>query len=490
MLQPHCCAPGCGAFPDCGFVERIILDDGKLECNIDGERAFYLWLQGGLFMQVDPLEPLLGFARLASRPLPSAWQEFFASVGALPDMHAFRFVNARDLALVRLVKHEHAGPVGWAADEKGRRAVTFDDVISVRPGVFDYVFENDPPTIEDLTCRWQSLDDEKASMILLLAHELLHVKQYFEMGPSSFYAHYLPDQGTFEDEANEMELVLEQSLEDSDGTCEDSTIPVDLYPQGGHALSARDWLHVNDRASVTTSNYDRCHGPLSVALRCWSTLSSGGYLGVGADAKTGDLWARGGIQLRSRAYVDGDVTTAASVDFQHGAEVRGDVTEGALVELANLWNYSPDLPWPASSFILFRSGNLAPGNYGTLIAEGESITLTSGDYYFNSLQIEPRVRVVVNTDEGPVRVFIRESFMHKGRFEGAADSIFIAYLGEEDIHIEGRLKGTLVAPRAFVNLQSGNIVNSEVSHEGAVFAEAIELHQGAVFAQVPYRHDW
>src|SRR5690606_7773532 len=118
--------------------------------------------------------------------------------------------------------------------------------------------------------------------------------------------------------------------------------------QEQHALSARQWLHINDRATVITSNFDRCNDPLEVARTCWSSLSSGGYLGVGATSKTGNLFARGGVQLRSWALVDGDVRTASAVEFQQGAIVRGDIFEGTPVSLTDITDYAPNLP-PAAT---------------------------------------------------------------------------------------------------------------------------------------------
>lgn len=495
VAQPHCCAPGCGAFPDCGFVERVILDDGKLECNIDGDHLVEFWLRGGVFMQADPLEPLLGFIRLGSRPVPPKWQEFILRLGNSSLLEGFRTVNGSDLLQVRLVRHEDAqGPLGWVIAGMSRRGVTLNDIVILRNGVFDHIFNNDPPEIDAVKCNWNGLEEIQRNAIELLVHEFVHVKQYFDLGATSFYANYLPDSGTLEDQANEVEDAMRDRARAGQGQCTNDIPGLGDLFQEQHALSARYWLHVNDRASVLSSaaDPDKCDDPLNVAISCWSPLSSGGYLGVGADAKTGTLSARGRVQLRSRARVDGDVVTSNLVEYQLGAFVRGDVWEQTEVTLTDISGYSPQLPARPTGtvWVNFQAGHLEPGNYGKIVANGQFMTLRSGDYFVNELQIEPSAHVQFDTQQGPVRIFIRDSFMHKGTFLGDSDSVFVAYLGTGDIHLEGRFRGTLVAPDALVDIQSLNVASGQVSHAGAVYARAIELHQGAVFAHSPYRYDW
>ncbi|MBN2191737.1 MAG: hypothetical protein JW751_02880 [Polyangiaceae bacterium] len=59
-----------------------------------------------------------------------------------------------------------------------------------------------------------------------------------------------------------------------------------------------------------------------------------------------------------------------------------------------------------------------------------------------------------------------------------------------DLCIDGELNATLVAPVGYVALRSRNVGPTGVSHRGAVYANAVELHQGTRFVSAPLAFDW
>ena len=67
------------------------------------------------------------------------------------------------------------------------------------------------------------------------------------------------------------------------------------------------------------------------------------------------------------------------------------------------------------------------------------LSLSSGTYYLSSLSLGPRARVRFDTSDGPVRLFIRTTFLFKGAFEdstGRLDRIFVGYYGTSGVSLE------------------------------------------------------
>lgn len=368
----------------------------------------------------------------------------------------------------------------------------FGTHVFLREGVFNYIMENEPPSFDDLC--GQDTSDPEFSIVQLLVHELTHVKQYLELTPNGFYANYIYHEAAsaanpLEDEAIELELTVMDRLAE----CTESQ-GAELV-SGAHALSAWQWLHVNDRARLRSMAYEACAGDLNVAYDCFAPVSGGGWLGVGGDAMVGNVLSAGPIQLRSRCNVDGDVTSASYVELQQDARVEGSIYPHAPIGYEDDFRYcSPAVPSPGTSTVWIGNNQhyaLPPGNYGSLVVNGgATVELDAGEYYFRILQTEPHADLVIDTSGGPTRLFVVDTLMHKGHIVADPSAVFLAYLGEADLHLEGELNGTLVAPRAFVNVQSRNVGFGNISHSGAIYARAIELHQDTLFQHRYFPYGW
>jgi len=136
--------------------------------------------------------------------------------------------------------------------------------------------------------------------------------------------------------------------------------------------------------------------------------------------------------------------------------------------------------------------SISPGSYAWLTINSRArLYLRSGAYYFQGLQVEPGATVHFGSTNGPVRIFVKDSLMHKGAFSGDPTAILIGYVGSAAVHLEGKFLGTLIAPSAFVNVPGRNIVGgNEVTGEGTIYAKYIELHQDALWVHRPFTQKW
>jgi hypothetical protein len=76
FVLPHCCTGACIAFPECTFVQTILVDDGTMYCSFP-EDGFQQWLDGRIYNNApDLFEPFLDIMRADGQPLPPAWREY------------------------------------------------------------------------------------------------------------------------------------------------------------------------------------------------------------------------------------------------------------------------------------------------------------------------------------------------------------------------------------------------------------------------------
>src|SRR5690606_26683785 len=68
-----------------------------------------------------------------------------------------------------------------------------------------------------------------------------------------------------------------------------------------------------------------------------------------------------------------------------------------------------------------RDATYTPGNYGRVhVFSRSTLTLEAGDYFFESLALEPEAVIVLENAERPVRIFVRDRFYFHGAFEEQA----------------------------------------------------------------------
>jgi hypothetical protein len=239
-----------------------------------------------------------------------------------------------------------------------------------------------------------------------------------------------------------------------------------MTPSQEVALAATRSLTVHDRAKVRTIN----GGYATIANLATGTT------GVGVDAHVGNLWSVPNVALQERASVHGFLKTSGVVQPQNGTSVSGGTTEHLTI-----------VPEQRTRHVLFPAATqnvdvepnqqrqLAPGSYLRLNVKGlAKLTLSSGVYYFESLTFESQAEIRLNKTDGPIYVYVLNSFIQRGTFVdggGKLANVFWGYFGTSDALVEAPFLGTLVAPSAKISLATVG----EPGHRGAFFGKDIDL---------------
>src|SRR5262249_30894656 len=154
---------------------------------------------------------------------------------------------------------------------------------------------------------------------------------------------------------------------------------------------------VLDRSHVSNSS----NAPAAV-------LNAGtGETRLSYDAGAGGILSVGPVNLYDRA-TSGNITSHAAISVSSSASA-GALRPFAPVSLPALATL-PSFPAPAAGFTLDAntSRSPAPGSYGVVnVNSGGTLILASGDYYFDTLNIQATstVRVTATT-----RVFVKNGF--------------------------------------------------------------------------------
>jgi hypothetical protein len=250
------------------------------------------------------------------------------------------------------------------------------------------------------------------------------------------------------------------------------------------ALYADGLLDIRDRVRVETSS----------GAPAASANAGAGQTTVGAQARTGSVYASGPLMLRSGAFLDGDARAGSGITEQNDVSVSGVREQNAAVVLPGLESFDVEFPLPSRDVALEpdREDGIMPGSYGKVSIKSRSkLYLTSGVYYFEELNVnEPDAEVVLLTyPNAPVYIYVKSRFVHRGAFretKGRVDHLFVGYFGSEVAHIETPLVGTFVAPRARANLKPLN----GASHTGAFFARELEVDAGVRVVHQSFPFPW
>ncbi|MEP6652515.1 MAG: hypothetical protein ABJA82_04100 [Myxococcales bacterium] len=207
-----------------------------------------------------------------------------------------------------------------------------------------------------------------------------------------------------------------------------------------------------------------------------ANMGSGG-ISSDADSVLGDVWSLSPVTLRDRAHVLGKVYAPNVVVPGAAVHIDGgtDTTTSLIPATVTTWTVT--YPATVVNDIVLQTnqtGLRAPGRYGSVqLFSGARLTLSSGTYFVDSLDLEPASKVILNQDAGPVMLYVRNSVILRGLFStasGAAPDLLLGYLGASDVFAEVSFVGTMVAPSAKVVLRSVT-----GGHAGAFFGKNIEV---------------
>lgn len=225
-----------------------------------------------------------------------------------------------------------------------------------------------------------------------------------------------------------------------------------MYPTIGTTGETTVELHSGSSVGTVYSNY-----------RAWLMSNSSVY---------GDIWSPVKFLDQGSYFLDG--------------EERFDSPGNQIFA----WEYGvPDVIWDGVFLDSTQTENvdLPPGRYDTLQLHPQtSVTLRSGSYVFDNFQIDSGAEIVLDDSDGPIFIYVvaDNNYWMRGNLapvNGDYARAILSYAGSQDVFIEQRMVGTLVAPNAKVVVRAATS-----AHKGAVFAKDIEIDAGTVFKHVPF----
>jgi hypothetical protein len=208
-------------------------------------------------------------------------------------------------------------------------------------------------------------------------------------------------------------------------------------------------------------------GSDSVNIGANSTVVSGttvdmGKLGLvaGPFAALNDVWSAGPVVLLNNVEVRGTLHATNVVPGLFDSIGASDTTPRINPPSTLTWNVTFPQGNAANVTVLPGQAQTAkPGVYGNvLLGPGSTLTLSTGTYYLDSLNLPLLSTVSLNQTLGPVIIYILNSFVYQGTFvssSGGAPDLFVGYMGSLPVILSTLFDGAIVAPNA--QLQIGPV---------------------------------
>ncbi len=258
----------------------------------------------------------------------------------------------------------------------------------------------------------------------------------------------------------------------TDGSGNRSTAMQTLNVRGG--FEASDAIAIDDGAAVRL--------PSGAFAGVGNTGS--GTVTLGVQAETGSILTAGNVFLSDRSTVSGDVTATGTITMQNNTTVTGTARNGVPATLPVGMNLA-GIVFPASNagpvdLEPSVSQSLTPGAYGAVsVKSGANLTLSTGTYLFESLDLEPQATLNLNQSTGPIQLYIHTSVIDRGQLRttaGTAEGFVLGYAGTSTFFIQSPFPaGTVIAPNADVVVAS----LGANAFSGELFAKDIEVQPNA-----------
>ncbi len=190
-----------------------------------------------------------------------------------------------------------------------------------------------------------------------------------------------------------------------------------------------------------------------------------GLTEIGADALLGEVVSKADVFLRSRARIQGNVTTFGVINEQDGVVVTGSRrihTDPQLPTSVLAWAEKPALKGGARIVNSGATETLTPGSYGSLtIHPNARVKLSSGRYVFDSVILDTGAvwEVPVGSD---VEIIVIGDLTHRGNFliaGGELADVKVLTFGTQVImgpspSVNAWYGWTLIAPTAKVQIST------------------------------------
>lgn len=206
----------------------------------------------------------------------------------------------------------------------------------------------------------------------------------------------------------------------------------------------------------------------------WDIVNAGeGKLEVGERARIGDAFAEGSIVVNPHAQT-GILSANERVTLRPRSTSAG-VIERADLDLDPLaWTVRfPHEQRRVGRLDRNQHVTLEPGSYGSVSVGRAHLTLRSGTYYFQSLELDRDATWSIDATAGPVFVYVRDRLEVRVTPTGStgADVLLIGYFGDDSVRLTASLDAMVVAPNAKLSLGSGHAR----AFRGRYFARDLEL---------------
>jgi hypothetical protein len=200
---------------------------------------------------------------------------------------------------------------------------------------------------------------------------------------------------------------------------------------------------------------------------------------IGVEAVVGNLTSISGVTLRDRAAVWGNVTTAGSLTRQSSTTITGTTTTSAGLGTATVQAWQVSMPVATMGDVTLQpdtSRALAPGSYGSVVLaySRSTLSLSSGAYYMDALDIEPQAILRLDMSAGPIVMYVRGSVTFRGQLVNVAGSesdFLIVSFGTDDVILESQFTGSILVPNGtlYMNSVSGG-------YRGAFYGKTMQIN--------------
>lgn len=261
----------------------------------------------------------------------------------------------------------------------------------------------------------------------------------------------------------------------------------------GWAIYALGQLKLNDGM--------KCYGNVTASTLC--DVASGSTvdqysMALGAFAKVGRIYSRGGVLLRNYSTVNSDVVANGYVSRQSRSVVLGTIYDKS--SFLSWFGSSPKLPsFPldydllgyslSTTTITVHKGEtftLVDGtNYASVKVEnGGVLVLPTGEIFLGSIQLESGSKISILNPGTQTILHLNGSCIWRASFTNTdlasvARGFSVVQHSNFSMNIEGAWAGTLIAPQSPVIMgQSRKIIY------GRVLGNSVEVHQYSNFYKV------
>lgn len=216
-----------------------------------------------------------------------------------------------------------------------------------------------------------------------------------------------------------------------------------------------------------------------------ANLGSGG-IDIEPDAQVMDVHSGSLVALRDRVHVNGTVF-APAVTQGSNVLLTGGVVSGASVTPAEAIRWTVVYPSATAQAVDLEPGQtstLTPGRYTTVrVASRATLTLNSGAYYVDSLQLEPQSSLLLQQDSGPIVINATTVLQLRGQLAavgGGHPDLLLVEVGSSDVFVETPFDGAIVAPNASVTLRSVT-----PGHTGFFYGQHVTVDPRTIIAPRP-----